>query len=117
MGLGALFLDLTASVGRELRRASPAPRYRTTAPASFLDLQAEKRHVALFSDSLGVPKSPPGFRAEDVIGENDLEGFVSVEEAARRMEISETEVMELARSAFLLSRWNRGRLLVRPGVL
>jgi hypothetical protein len=123
MGLGALVLDLTASVGRELRVASPAPRYRAVPPAegssrSFLALQAEERHERLFSDPLGFPRSPAGFRAEDVVGEQgDFEGFVPVDEAARRMEIPEAEVLELTRSAYLLSRWNRGRLLVRPGVL
>lgn len=49
--------------------------------------------------------------------QGDLEGFVSVEEAAKRMEISEDEVLALARNGYLLARRSRGRLLVRPCVL
>jgi hypothetical protein len=32
------------------------------------------------------------------------------------MDITEAEVVELARSTYLLSRWRRGRLLVRPAI-
>jgi hypothetical protein len=44
-------------------------------------------------------------------------GFVRVEEAARRMEMEPEEVLALDRSGYLLARWNRGHLLIRPGVL
>jgi hypothetical protein len=83
----------------------------------LLDRLAEARHEALFSDPHGIPRTPEGFRAEDVTGARDLEGFVSVEECAKRMEISEDEVLTLARSGYLLTRWERARLLVRPGIL
>jgi hypothetical protein len=57
------------------------------------------------------------FRAEDVTRSADLEDFVSLEEAARRMEISEDEVLALARSAFLFSRSKCGRLVIRPAIV
>ena len=109
MGLGGLNLP-SSGRGSSLRRgASSAPK--------FFDTLAEARHETLFSDRLGFTQLPQGFRAEDVIDSPDLEGFVTVEEAAKRMEISEDELLDLARSAYLLSRWHRGRLLVRPGIL
>jgi hypothetical protein len=52
--------------------------------AGCFDAQAEQRHGRLFADPLGFLKSPAGFRAEDVIGESDLEGFVSGENVPRR---------------------------------
>jgi hypothetical protein len=52
-----------------------------------------------------------------VTGAPDLKGFVSLEDCARRMEISEEEVLALARSAYLLARRDRGRLLVRPAIV
>jgi hypothetical protein len=85
--------------------------------AGFFDAQAETRHGRLFADSVDFPKSPAGFRAEDMIGEADLEGFVSAEEAARRMVTTQDKVLDLARSGFLLCRWHRGRLLVRPAIV
>jgi hypothetical protein len=33
------------------------------------------------------------------------------------VEISVDEVLDLARSGYLLGRWERGRLLIRPGIL
>jgi hypothetical protein len=54
---------------------------------------------------------PSWVQGRDVLGDPEAEGFVSIEEAASRMEISEAEVLELARSAYLLSRWNRGSSL------
>ena len=33
------------------------------------------------------------------------------------MEIEQDEVLALACSGYLLSRWSRGRLLVRPAIL
>jgi hypothetical protein len=47
----------------------------------------------------------------------ELEGFVSLEECSKRMEVEPEEVLALARSAYLLARWERGRLLIRPGIL
>jgi hypothetical protein len=121
MGLGGLLLDLSG-VGRGMRGPSRDPDHRAApsplgAAPGFFDALAEVRHERLFSDPLGIPKTPQGFRAEDVSANPALEGFVPVEEAARRMEISEDAVLELARSAYLLARWHRGRLLVRPGIL
>jgi hypothetical protein len=88
------------------------------AAPGFFDALGEARHEALFGDDrLGIPRQPEGFRAEDALGSSDLEGFVAAEEAARRMEISKEEVLALARSGYLLSRWDRGTFLIRPGVL
>jgi hypothetical protein len=52
-----------------------------------------------------------------VTGAPDLEGFLSLGECSKRMEIEQDEVLALARSGYLLARRVRGRLLVRPGVL
>jgi hypothetical protein len=95
-----------------------APHSLRGAVPDFIDRLAEQRHEALFEDDrLGIPKAPEGFRAEDVLSSPDLEGFVSLAECSKRMEVSEERVLELARSGYLLARWNRGHLLIRPGVL
>jgi hypothetical protein len=82
------------------RRAAPSTGMGGAAPG-FIDALAESRHEALFRERLRWPRSPEGFRAEDVTGAPDLEGFVSVEEAAKRMEIEQDEVArdELATTA------------------
>jgi hypothetical protein len=50
--------------------------------ADFFNRQAEERHVRLFEKPHRFPRSPSGLRAEDVLGEAETEGFVSIEEAA-----------------------------------
>jgi hypothetical protein len=122
MGLGGLLLDLEPW---RRRQAATSPSGRGAAPSTgmggaapgFFDALADQRHEALFGDSLYWPRHPEGFRAEDVTGQEELEGFVPLAKCARRMEISEEAVLELARSGYLLARRARGRLLIRPGIL
>jgi hypothetical protein len=84
----------------------------------LFDRQADDRHARLFDQGRpSFPRSPSGWRAEDVLGDPEDEGFVSIKEAARRMNIDQDAVLRLARSGYLLGRWCRGRLLVRPGIL
>lgn len=87
------------------------------AAPGFFDALAEARHEALFQERHGWSRSPEGFRAEDVMGVDENEGFVSLAECAKRMEVSEEEVLDLTRSGYLLARRVRGRLLIRPGIL
>jgi hypothetical protein len=59
-----------------------------------------------------LPSSlPPGWRAEDLLGHGD--GFVSVEDAAKRMQVSEDRVVALVRAGLLEARGQR----VRPAVV
>ena len=99
MGLGGLLSEASARrLPSAAARSGAAPTGSGAAP--FFDALAEARH-----------------EAEDHIGSPDLEGFVSLEEAARRMEIGTEEVLALARSGYLMGRRAQGRLLVRPGIL
>jgi hypothetical protein len=59
-----------------------------------------------------LPSSRPvGWRAEDVLGYGD--GFVSVEVAAKRMQISEARVAAMVRAGLLEARGQR----VRPAIV
>ena len=80
----------------------------------------QERHTRAFEGTpSGLPftAAPPGFRAEDMLGIPELEGYVTVPEAAERMGVTEEEVVRLVAS-FALAYQVVGRTAyVRPAIV
>jgi hypothetical protein len=83
-------------------------------------LEQERRTRVFEGTPTGLPftAAPPGFRAEDYLGIPELEGFVTVPEAAERMGVTEEEVGALALPTFALAYQVMGRTVyVRPAII
>jgi hypothetical protein len=98
-------------VGKEPRRSGE----------TLLHNLAEERHTRVLA---GTPTSlprdtaaPPGFRAEDYLGIPELDGYVTLPEAAERMGVSEEEIVDMARRFLLTYRTVGTRTYIRPAIL
>jgi hypothetical protein len=98
---------------------SGSPSFDSALRPSGLDLLqevAEERHQRIFADDHGFPRMPPGFHADDFVGE-EVDGFVKLPEAASRMGKTEQEILDLARSGVLRAYAVSGAILVQPAVV
>lgn len=60
---------------------------------------------------------PPGFRAEDYLGLPELEGDVTIPEAAERMGVTGEEIIRMAMRFLLAYRVVGARVYVRPAIV
>jgi hypothetical protein len=96
-----------------------SPSFDSALRPSGLDLLrgiAQERHQRIFADDLGFPRMPPGFHADDFIGE-EVDGFVKLEVAAQRMGKTKQEILALVRSGVLRAYEVSGAILVQPAVV
>ena len=93
---------------------SPRARPAVTSFYAALRRNEDDRHAAILGGTLDVPPYPVGFRAEDVLGRSEAEGFLPLADAARVMGISEEEVAELVRLGLLEAEPPN---LVRPALV
>lgn len=84
-----------------------------TSSEVLLDRQARERHAAIVEATPfgALPPTPAGFGIDAL--DPAAEGFVTLREAARRMEKAEAEVVEMVSQGYLETR---GRL-VRPAIV
>ena len=93
----------TASRPARVRSGSPTPT-AALEPGHFetlLNLEDERRHGRIRFETIQgshapIPPMPVGYRAEDLDGHNDLEGFLPLHEAASVMGATEDDVRQLA---------------------
>ena len=88
---------------------------------ALISTLTRERHLRVLDGTpTGLPRltaAPLGFRAEDYLGIPDLEGYVTIREAAERMGLSEEEVERLA-ARFVLAYQIVGRTVyVRPAII
>jgi hypothetical protein len=111
-----------------LRRRPTTPRRREPSGASLgrfertlapgVGVTRAQRPAGLGSDSPDLPDLPRGFRAEDFLPRPPSDEFVSLAEAAARMDLTPEFVLALVEDGTLEARGRSlGSLRVRPEIV